>query len=196
MRAYYSEMRREISFLFPDSDIRLRFLWPRSCLCGGAILLQIQTHWLLFLCRFAVFLPTDHLSKVILKSFGSKQTLLCSGYFEEKTNEDVPPTSMGCNLRGTSLCFQTTGWKRFLWGSFFVNTKGNMIWGTLKILLFIVLKLLHMAQKPFASEASKSGLLFHNLSKILHLLLSLKTKSNLGLERTAAAECAKLLSQT
>ena len=32
-----------------------------------------------------------------------------------------------------------------------------------------------MAQKPFALETSKSGLPFHNLSKILHLLLSLKT---------------------
>ena len=52
-----------------------------------------------------------------------------------------------------------------------------------------------MAQKPFAIEARKSGLLSHNLSKILHLLLSLKTKSNPGLERVAAADCAKLLSQ-
>ena len=53
-----------------------------------------------------------------------------------------------------------------------------------------------MAQKPFALEARKSGLPFHNSSKILHLLLSLKTKSNLGLEKAATADYAKLLSQT
>ena len=53
-----------------------------------------------------------------------------------------------------------------------------------------------MAQKPFALESRKFGLLFHNLSEILHLLLSLKTKSTLGLGTAATADCAKLLSQT
>ena len=53
-----------------------------------------------------------------------------------------------------------------------------------------------MAEKPFALEAGKSGLPFHNLSKILYLLLSLKAKSNLGLEEAATADYAKLLSQT
>ena len=54
----------------------------------------------------------------------------------------------------------------------------------------------YMAQKPFVLEASKSGLPLRNLSKILHLLLNLKAKLNLGQERTATADCVKLLSQT
>ena len=53
-----------------------------------------------------------------------------------------------------------------------------------------------MAQKTFALEARESGPPFHNSSKILHLLLSLKTKSNLGLGEAATADYVKLLSQT
>ena len=53
-----------------------------------------------------------------------------------------------------------------------------------------------MAQKPFALEAHMSGLPFHNLSKVLHLLLSFKAESNLGLEKAATADCVKRLSQT
>ena len=62
--------------------------------------------------------------------------------------------------------------------------------------LFLELKLLHMAQKPFALQARKFGLPFHNLSKIPRLPPSLKTKSNPGLEKAATTDYAKLLSQT
>ena len=58
--------------------------------------------------------------------------------------------------------------------------------------LLLELNLKHMAQKPFALEARKSGLPFHDLSNILHLLQSLKTKLNLGLEKVATADYANL----
>ena len=58
------------------------------------------------------------------------------------------------------------------------------------------IKTVTYGSETIALEARKSGLPFHNLSKILHLLLSLKTKSNLDLEKAATADYAKLLSQT